>query len=315
MGAVPAVRPNGEIYVSWAGPNGLVFSKSMDGGQSWLAEERHITSIPGGWSFNIPGIYRCNGLPVTVCDLSNGPNRGTIYVNWSDQRNGITNTDVFLVKSTDGGAHWSEPIRVNDDYSAKHQFFTWMAIDQTNGYLYFVFYDRRDFVSNNTEVYMALSTDGGQTFINRKISGASFLPAAQVFFGDYTNLTVHNGIIRPIWTRLDYNQLSVWTNIMHERDFFTSPVNDSNVVFENYPNPASDDQFVSYKVPKRATVNLSLYDVNGKRVAELIKNEIKEPGRYIEQISLTALKIPGGMYYLRLEIDGVMKVNRLVKRR
>src|SRR5207302_10835516 len=32
MGAVPAVGPKGEVYVAWAGPQGLVFTKSTDGG-------------------------------------------------------------------------------------------------------------------------------------------------------------------------------------------------------------------------------------------------------------------------------------------
>jgi hypothetical protein len=35
------------------------------------------------------------GLPVTKCDLSGGAYNGTIYVNWTDQRNGEDNTDVF----------------------------------------------------------------------------------------------------------------------------------------------------------------------------------------------------------------------------
>ena len=29
-GAVPAIGPNGEIYVAWAGPDGIVFNKSID---------------------------------------------------------------------------------------------------------------------------------------------------------------------------------------------------------------------------------------------------------------------------------------------
>ena len=107
-GAVPAVGPNGEIYVSWAGPRGLVFNKSTDQGDHWLEEELDITSILGGWDFAIPGIFRANGLPITACDVSDGPYRGTIYVNWTDQRNGETNTDVWLVKSNDGGASWSD---------------------------------------------------------------------------------------------------------------------------------------------------------------------------------------------------------------
>ncbi len=122
-GAVPTVGPNGEIYVSWAGPLGIVFDKSYDEGETWLDNDIFVSDFPGGWAFDIPGIYRCNGMPVTVCDVSGGPNHGTIYINWSDQRNGIDDTDVWLVKSTDGGETWSERKRVNDDPPGKQQFF------------------------------------------------------------------------------------------------------------------------------------------------------------------------------------------------
>ncbi|MDZ7847454.1 MAG: sialidase family protein [Owenweeksia sp.] len=82
---------------------------------------------------------RANGMPVTVCDLSEGPYRGTIYVNWVDNRNG--HYDVWLSKSEDEGETWSEPLRVNDDETERDQFFTWLTCDPTTGYLYAVFYD------------------------------------------------------------------------------------------------------------------------------------------------------------------------------
>ena len=191
-GAVPALGPNGEIYVSWAGPDGLVFSKSLDDGVTWLSEEISINPMPTGWDYSIPGINRANGLPITKCDLSGGPNHGTIYVNWSDQRNGSNDTDIWLAKSVDGGETWSDEIRVNDDDPGKQQFFTWMDLDQTNGNLHFVFYDRRNYTDNNTDVYLAYSTDGGDTFVNQQISEVPFVPSPGVFFGDYTNITVHN---------------------------------------------------------------------------------------------------------------------------
>ena len=114
-GAVPAVGPNGEIYVAWAGPEGIVFDRSMDQGETWLDEDIFVDQQPGGWDMNIPGISRCNGLPITCCDISNSEDNGTIYVNWTDQRNGEDDTDVWLAKSDDGGNNWSEPIRVNND--------------------------------------------------------------------------------------------------------------------------------------------------------------------------------------------------------
>ncbi len=316
-GAVPTVGPNGEIYVSWAGPNGLVFNKSLDQGNTWLKQETFVDSFPGGWDFSISGISRANGLPITACDVSNGPNRGTIYINWSDQRNGATNTDIWLVKSTDGGQTWSLPKKVNDDNSDKQQFFTWMTIDQTNGYLYFVFYDRRNYSNNETDVYMALSKDGGNTFINRKISQSSFLPNNSTFFGDYTNVTAHNGVVRPIWTRLNNGKLSIWTNITKPSDFqSTATVETPDVTeglsFENYPNPASEEEYVSFKLHRKSTVNLSIYDVNGKKITEIIKNETRDYGTYIEKVSLTKWNIPAGTYLLRLEIDGKIKQNRLI---
>jgi len=214
-GAVPAVGPNGEVYLAWAGPLGLVFDKSTDGGLTW-GVDKVIISIPGGWDFNVPGIYRCNGLPITACDISNSPYRGTIYVNWSDQRNGTNNTDVFLVKSTDGGNTWSQPKRVNQDNTQTHQFFTWMTVDPATGYLYFVYYDRRNYNDNRTDVYLARSTDGGETFTEFNISQSPFTPNSSIFFGDYTGITALNGKVYPIWTRLENNQRSVWIAIFQD---------------------------------------------------------------------------------------------------
>jgi hypothetical protein len=125
-GAVPTVGPNGEVYVAWAGPEGLLFDRSLDSGKTWLDQDISVSDIPGSWDYMIPGIQRCNGLPVTACDLSGGPHNGTIYINWSDQRNGTTDTDIWLAKSTDGGNTWTAPIRVNNDAPGKQQFFTWM---------------------------------------------------------------------------------------------------------------------------------------------------------------------------------------------
>lgn len=78
-GAVPAVGPNGEVYTAWSGPIGIMFDRSFDGGVTF-GIDIFVSSQPGGWAFNIPGISRCNGLPITACDVSSSPYRGTVYV-------------------------------------------------------------------------------------------------------------------------------------------------------------------------------------------------------------------------------------------
>lgn len=314
-GAVPAVGPEGEVYVAWAGPEGIVFDRSLDKGETWLDNDIPVDPMPTGWDYLVPGIYRANGLPITACDLSQGPNRGTIYINWSDQRNGSNDTDIWLAKSTDGGDTWSDPIRVNDDSPGKQQFFTWMTIDQTNGYLYFIFYDRRHYDSDYTDVYMALSKDGGMTFINQRISESPFLPDSDIFFGDYTNLTVHNGIIRPIWTRLHEGDLSIWTHLAKEEDFTTSIGEEYPVVsngFGHYPNPSDDIFYVSYKLHTRSVINLSILDAQGKMITQIIKEEKRDYGKYVEKIEPQSLGLPSGVYMLQLEIDDKVHIARQV---
>lgn len=224
-GAVPAVGPNGEIYVAWSLHEKIYFDKSLDGGKTWQKQDQVIAEQPGGWSISIPGINRCNGFPVTACDLSNSPHRGTIYVNWSDQRNGEKDTDIWLSKSTDGGKTWSEAKRVNDDPAGKQQFFNWMSIDPITGYIYIVFYDRRNYFDEQTDVYLATSTDGGETFVNEKISESPFRPTPLVFFGDYNNISAYNGVVRPIWTRLDQGKHSIWTALIDKRDLHSKTKN------------------------------------------------------------------------------------------
>ncbi|HEX9253485.1 MAG TPA: T9SS type A sorting domain-containing protein, partial [Ignavibacteriaceae bacterium] len=132
---------------------------------------------------------------------------------------------------------WSAVKKVNDDNTTRHQFFTWMAIDQTTGILYFVFYDRRNTSNNLTDVYVARSTDGGETFENFKVSESSFNPSSNVFFGDYTNIAAFNKKIYPIWMRLDTSTLTVWTAIINdsssvipvELNNFFANVSDRNV--------------------------------------------------------------------------------------
>ena len=213
-GAVPAVGPNGEVYITWANQSQLFFDRSTDGGITWMEDDFVIAEQPGGWDIDVPGVQRANGMPVTICDLSEGPHRGTIYVNWVDDREG--NYDVWVIKSEDAGATWTEPQKVNDDEGEADQFFTWMAVDQSSGYLYTVFYDRRGLEGYETDVYMAISRDGAETWQNLKISERPFKTDPRIFFGDYNHISAVKGMVRPIWTRLDGLDMGVWTHLYQE---------------------------------------------------------------------------------------------------
>jgi hypothetical protein len=197
-GVVPAAGPDGTVYVTWAGPKGLYFDKSADGGWTF-GKDMVIGEMPAGWDQPVEGLERHNGMPVTAVDASSGPNRGTIYVNWIDQRHG--DPDVFVMSSKDDGRTWSGAVRVNNDPKGATQMFTWMAVDPVDGSINIVFHDRRGLRGTMTGVTLARSTDGGKTFANIPLSSgeagahvAAFdCCAKSAFFGDYNGIDAYGG--------------------------------------------------------------------------------------------------------------------------
>lgn len=214
-GAMTAVGPKGQVYVVWAGPRGLVFTKSMNGGKSF-SRNKVIGYISGGWDFGEKGISRANGMPVTKVDLSHDKYRGSIYVNWVDKRFG--DHDVFLKYSRDGGHTWSNPIRVNNDRvgNGKEQFFTWMAVDPKDGSVNIVYYNRAGLDSTKTAVTLSRSIDGGQTFKSFRINQKPFYCNQHVFFGDYTGIDAYDGYVVPAYMHfISKNNLAISAAIFH----------------------------------------------------------------------------------------------------
>jgi hypothetical protein len=89
-----------------------------------------------------------------------------------------------------------------------------MSVDPFTGGIHIVFYDRRSHTDETTNVYVASSFDGGETFTNLLVSESPFLPQGTVFFGDYNNISAVDGHVRPIWTREDNNVLTIWTALI-----------------------------------------------------------------------------------------------------
>lgn len=64
-----AVDPRHPLHIVGGANQNNVYT-SQDGGQTWMDSDIRVDSIPGGWNFNIPGLYRANGFPVTPVILA-----------------------------------------------------------------------------------------------------------------------------------------------------------------------------------------------------------------------------------------------------
>jgi hypothetical protein len=77
--------------------------------------------------------------------------------------------DILISKSVDGGASWLPPVKVNDDPGTTSHVFPSVQVDKHSN-VYVVWTDRRDDPANIfTNIYAAVSHDGGATFGHSKV--------------------------------------------------------------------------------------------------------------------------------------------------
>ncbi len=79
---------------------------------------------------------------------------------------------------------------------------------------------------------------------------------------------------------------------------------------QNYPNPFNPTTAINYQLSDFTNVNLSVYDIHGRRVATLI-NEAQSAGTY--SVDFHAGPLPSGVYIARLKTDmGILNTKMLL---
>jgi hypothetical protein len=142
---------------------------------------------------------------------------GRVYLVYTAEiKNESDNTDVFVRHSDDGGATWSDPVRVNDDRTTTSQFLPKISLDPTTGNLAVIWYDSRadlglggagdtdGVFDDDAQLWGAFSTDGGASFTpNIQISAGtsnSHDSTNGIDYGDYTGLSFFGGVAHPAWS-------------------------------------------------------------------------------------------------------------------
>jgi len=161
MNSAAASTCAGSVYVSFTSFHGV-------GGSFPIVFSR---STNGGARFSSPRIISTGGRAGTVrtqgSDIAVAPN-GTIYVAY---RTFTSNSDVAsiqVVKSTDCGAHWTNPVSVATisapqapGVAFRTPTFAFIATDNGNPNIVYVAYQS---FAGDYDIYAARSTDGGATW-------------------------------------------------------------------------------------------------------------------------------------------------------
>jgi hypothetical protein len=318
------VGVDGELYIAGsAGYDGIQVSKSSNAqtpGSTITWDHTAYVDVDGyvASQAQVNPVGLLGQVSIDV-DRSNGSGRGNVYVLSSVVRysNGDL-ADVMFAKSTDGGQTWDFPVRVNDDAAAYNfQWFGTMSV-APNGRIDVIWLDTRDDLSNSdiSALYYSYSTDQGETWsVNERLS-PPFDPHVgypqQNKMGDYFELQSDNTGAHLAWA----NTLNGEEDVYYS--YITPPVTGTGDIVKNdnylsvscYPNPFRDKTSIRYQVPGEDMVTLSVYDVYGKEIVNLV-NKAQPAGIYT--VSLNPSDLPAGYYFCRLTSGSVTRTASLVK--
>lgn len=196
-----ALDSAGNVIVS-SSPDGLSWSEPTVVG--------NYTNPPPSGAYGWPAlegsVFRTFALPSLAIDRSDGPHGGNLYVTWMDHSG--DDAEVLMTVSRDGGATWTEPVRVHDDArdSGVDQFMPMVSVGP-DGTVDVAWWDRRDDPDNHLfDLYYTYSLDGGRTWAeNLRVSEVSsdeqysHHQNGMIFLGDYNDIDSSEGFAYPVW--------------------------------------------------------------------------------------------------------------------
>ncbi len=197
IGADPYVTSNGTVHVAWQDYAHLVIADaaSTDGGITFSAP--HAIAIIGGFEFKVAAQSTRGALVYPAC----GSYQTALYCSYTNGSDAATN--VYVAKSTNGGATWSSTAVP----TAGDQFNQWLAVDQSTGSVNVAYYDTGTHGATSTHYTLARSINNGASYSASPIANAATdetccAPSVNLGnqYGDYEGIAAAGGVVHPVWT-------------------------------------------------------------------------------------------------------------------
>jgi hypothetical protein len=302
-----AVSPSGTISL-------VYYDGYLVGGTSEYVRAKVAQSYNKGVSFNTPnstltslgfdphsGVHHSDYIGIATSGISD------VFAVWTDFRT-TTNEDIY-------GSVDKRPVQPQNlswsGQPGQHPTFTWTANTESDlaGYNIYRFDPT---IGNNglwVKLNTALITTNSYTDNSITLSGGgnpSHYEYYRVQAVDQQQLeSVPSEQVEVLATGLPLEKHQAIANAAPSRF----------ALHQNYPNPFNPSTQIRYELPDAGFVSLVVYDVLGRKIAELV-NEYREVGHHTAM--LNAANLASGVYIARLTVSNNLgkvqftKVNKLV---
>jgi hypothetical protein len=179
---------------------------------------------------------------------------------------------------------------------------------------------RSIFVDASANVFVTgYSTGAGTAFDYATLKYSS--TGTQEWLIRYTNSNTSGSSDDAVCVRSDGSG-NVWVTGMSALDYATvkyapsvTGISSNNgskpiqyTLLQNYPNPFNPATTIKYHIPDNTHVSLTVFDINGKEVANLV-NQNQEKG--IHEINFDAGRLSSGVYFYKLVTNEYSDVKRM----
>ena len=139
-------------------------------------------------------------------------------------------------------------------------------------------------------------TSGNSWIAVGEVTGNGTTTTSQSY--TYSDRNLLSGIYSYRLKQSDYNGNYEYFNLSSEVEVGTP---EKFSLAQNYPNPFNPSTKISYDIPSSGLVNLSVFDMSGKLVANLV-NSVQQNGYYT--VTLDGSSLATGAYYYKLSFNG-----------
>jgi hypothetical protein len=296
---VLANGPNSTLYIAYGSyaPRinlfyRLICATSTDGGKTFTKHEIAPMTVAADSDFQFG--YTISANPMKP---------GHAVAAWIDTKNG--DPDVYCSTTSDAGATWSTPLRVNDDTvkNGAGQDMVWCAYSP-DGRLAIAWRDRRGLgTGSHTKyaLYGAISKDDGLHFDpNVMLSAAPSDFISLTKGNDFIGVAVDNNALHTVWGNYSANWEVYYDR--HELPNLSVTIAHTNLnsnlrLSPIFPNPASAQSTLHFSLDRSMDLSMRILSVQGALIRETAPSHY-EAGEHLWNIEASSLA--PGTYFLEI---------------
>jgi len=264
--------------------NGMFMTSN--GGINWIS----VSGLPSNSSFQL---IESSGTNIYTSSYSSNKiylssNNGS---SWQDITSGL------------GGSATAFAFSGNNVYAGRGGVYlstnngnNWSFLGLVNSYVTSLAYSN-PYLIVGTQKGIFITSDNGVTWFTKN-QGFNLVPSVSSLV--FANNFIFTGT-RTVWRRL-YSEIIAIQNI-------SSEIPNEFSLSQNYPNPFNPTTNIEFSIPEKSFVNMKIFDITGKAVAELV-NENLSAGTF--RYEFNAGNLSSGLYFYKLETEKFSETKRMI---